>query len=101
MRPRRELQAILEAIAGKDRVYFQPPPKVTLSYPCIVYHRSDIDVRHASDKPYLKTKRYQVTVIDRDPDSRIPDDISELPMARFERGFTIENLNHSVFQIYF
>ena len=49
---------------------------------------------------YLHTKRYQVTVIDKDPDSLIPERILSLPFCSFNRSFTSDNLNHWVFSLY-
>ena len=82
-------------------VYFQPPPSVQMQYPCIVYERSDRVVDHANNKPYKHTKRYEVTVIDRDPDSTIPEEVASLPMCSFVRFFTADNLNHDVYELYF
>lgn len=102
MRPRKELQKILETIAGSDRVYFQPPPKVTLSYPCIVYHKSGVDIQRADNHGYVWEKQYTVVVIDRNPDSEMPDEVLRtLPTSRFERQFTTDNLYHSVIEVYF
>lgn len=82
-------------------VYFQPPANVKMVYPAIVYARDRIDAQHAGNLPYRRTKRYEVTVIDRDPDSPIPDKISGLQSAGFSRHFVTENLNHDVFTLYF
>jgi hypothetical protein len=46
-------------------------------------------------------KQYQVTVIDQDPDSGLPDKVEELPLCAFDRFFATENLNHHVFNLYF
>lgn len=72
-----------------------------MEYPCIVYARDYALTRFAGNLPYTRTKRYQVTVIDRDPDSDIPDRVASLPMCTFNRFFTSENLNHDVFNLYF
>ena len=101
MAPRSDLQTILTEILGTDQVYFQPPPNVKMDYPCIVYRRDLELVRHADDYPYSRRKRYQVTVIDRDPDSAIPDKVAELPLCVFDRFYTAENLNHDVFKLFF
>lgn len=102
MGTRLELHALLEGILGDGRkAYFQPPASVTMTYPTIVYHRDDIAVEHANNLPYSKTKKYQVTVIDKDPDSEIPDKISDLPMCTFSRAFKTANLNHDIFELYF
>lgn len=101
MAPRPELQTILVGLLGSDNVYFQPPPSLQMIYPCIVYSRSNIDIRHADDKPYKHRTRYQLTVIDRNPDSAIPMKVAMLPLCSFERFYTAENLNHDVFQLFF
>ena len=98
---RQELQTLLEGILGSNKVYFQPPPKVKLEYPCIIYHLSDIQTIHANNSPYLRTKSYQVKVVDQDPDSTIPDSIGELPLCSFDRRYTTSYLNHFVFNLYF
>lgn len=101
MGQRHELQNILTGILETDQVYFQPPPTVIMQYPCIVYRRDYELTRFADDKPYSRKKRYQVTVIDRDPDSGIRDKIADLPLCVYDRFYTAENLNHDVFKLFF
>lgn len=101
VRDRLELQAILEDILGSKYVYFQPPPTVKMSYPCIIYKRDDIDAKFADNGPYTHTNRYSVTVVDPDPDSKIPYKIACLPMCLMDRHYTADNLNHDVFTLYF
>lgn len=96
---RTELQTLLESLLGSDKVYFQPPSGHTLSYPCIVYTRSNIRAKFADDIPYKLQKEYTITVIYQDPDSVIPDKISKLPRCVFDRQFKTDNLNHDVFNI--
>lgn len=72
-----------------------------MQYPCIVYARDDAITDFADNKPYTYTKRYQVTVIDRNPDSDIPDKVAQLPMCLLNRYFAADNLNHDVFNLYF
>ena len=98
---RLELDDILREIVGSGKVYFDPPESVKMSYPCIVYERTDADTKYADNRPYHYTKAYQVTVIDRDPDSNLPDKVAQLPLCRFARHFTADNLNHDVFIIYY
>lgn len=101
MAQRLELHAILTQILETDHVYFQPPPSVEMQYPCIVYRRDFQLTDFAGDKPYSIAKRYLVTVIDRNPDSIIPDKISELPLCIYDRFYTADNLNHDVFKLFF
>ncbi len=101
MGPRLELQTLLEDILESGNVYFQPPASVQMQYPCVVYARYDVRTKFAGNKPYTHTKRYQVTVIDRNPDSEIPDRVGDLPLCIFERHFVADNLNHDVFYLFF
>lgn len=101
MERRPKLQTILEDLLGSRNVYFQPPANVSMNYPCIVYSRDNLDMEYANNKAYAKTVRYQVTVIDRDPDSMIPDRVSDLPLTAYSRAFKVDGLNHDIFTIYF
>ena len=101
MGQRSDLQALLIATLGSSNVYFQPPPTVQMKYPCIIYKRSDVKTKFADNKPYSREKSYQVTVIDSDPDSLIPDKVGMLPKCAFDRFFTADGLNHDVFNLYF
>lgn len=101
MGKRVQLQTILEMILGSDQVWFQPGPNVSMSYPAIIYRRSNDDTEFANNKPYIHTRRYQVTVIDADPDSEIPDKVAMLPMCTSDRDFTVNNLNHWIYNLYF
>lgn len=99
MAPRLQLQSLLESIT--EHVYFQPPNNITLQYPCIVYERDNAESEFANNGNYRYTKRYLVTVIDRDPDSALPDQLAILPLCTFNRFFTADNLNHDVFNLFF
>lgn len=99
MMTRLELHEILCEALGSRNVYFQPPESIKMKYPAIVYSRSDISNTYADDTAYLTSKEYLITVIDKNPDSEIPDRISKLPLCRFDRHYTADNLNHDVFTI--
>lgn len=101
MATRIELHEKLKVILGSKAVYFQPPESIKMEYPCVVYSIDDIDIKHADNIPYVSKKRYSITIIDKDPDSIIPDKISELPLSSFSRSYVVDNLNHWVFLLYF
>ena len=101
MAQRLELQTLLEELLGTRNVYFQPPSGFMLSYPCIVYERSNIFSNSADNAPYKLENEYQITVIDVDPDSVHPKNVSKLPRCVFANHFTVDNLNHDVFNITF
>lgn len=96
---RLELQNLLETVT--PNVYFQPPSNTEMSYPCIVYGRDLTDTKFADNAPYCTTLRYQVTVIDRDPDTDIFDKVAALPMCVHTRSFKADHLNHDIFALYF
>lgn len=101
MRHRLELHEILCKVLGSRKVYFQPPESVKMEYPAIVYSRDDIENTFAENSVYKQDHQYQIIVIDKDPDSKIVDTVSGLPMCRFVRHYEVDNLNHDVFSIYY
>lgn len=107
MGQRIELHSVLcELLAGftdhsEKKVYFQPPETVKLSYPCIIYKLAVESPQYADNLKYLGMKRYTVTIIDRNPDSEIPDAVSLLPYCKFDRSYSADYLNHFVYELYF
>jgi len=97
---REDLQSLLETM-GTSNVYFQPPENLKIQYPAIIYQRNWRATDYANNEPYNHKKRYQVTVIDRNPDSSIPEKIADLPLARFATHFVKDGLNHDVYNIFF
>lgn len=100
MKDRFLLQSRLEEILGTRNVYFQPPENITMSYPAIVYNLEQVKTEFANNNPYSLYNRYQVTYIDRNPDSDIPRQIQSLPMSRFTSYFPKDGLNHYNHTIY-
>lgn len=99
MAPRLQLHDLLESFV--DNVYFQPPTNITLEYPCIVYKRDYAETEFADNHPYNHRIRYMVTVIDRDPDSDIPNKVASMPLCLFNRFYTVDNLNHDVYRVFY
>ena len=96
-----DFQTKLETILGSTNVYFQPPSSISMKYPCIVYKLDDLDNKFADNVVYLTKRRYQVILIDRNPDSLMIGTLNQLPMSTFDRHYIADNLNHYVFSIYF
>lgn len=101
MASRLKLQTELEELLGTKNVYYSPPASLKMQYPAIVYSRSDIDNAHANNSVYKQEYAYEITVIDRNPDSEIVKKVSRLPRCRFNRHYPSDNLNHDVFMIYY
>lgn len=99
---RLQLQAILKGIVGaENKVYFQPPNNLKLTFPCIVYEIGFGETEFADNAPYRHVPRYKVTVIDPDPDGDIKEKVVMLPMCSFDRHMVVDNLNHDIYNIFF
>jgi hypothetical protein len=102
MGSRLELHEELKAILGTKNVYFQPPASFKMNYPCIRYSKAPPDLKRANNNIYQNTSRYEITVIDDDPDSDIPDKIlAHFRMCSLDRSYTAENLNHTTLTLYY
>lgn len=101
MASRVELQSLLEKLLGSRNVYFQPPESIKMNYPAIVYALDNIDNKYADDGVYLSPREYQITLIDKNPDSEFIGKVAMIPACRFVRHFKSDNLNHYVYTIYF
>lgn len=94
------LHDILCNIIG-DSCYFSPPAGFLMNYPCIVYNYANSLDSFADNIHYKKSKRYIVTVIDEDPDSKIPNKLEELPYCTADRNFVVDGLNHFVYTLFY
>ena len=101
MANRLDLQTKLENILGSRNVYFQPPPSVKLKYPAIVYSRNRVNSTYANNVAYRNMTLYDVSLIDKNPDSPFIEKILALPYCSHDRSYTADNLNHDVFNIYY
>ena len=98
---RLELQTILENILGSRNVYFQPPSNTKLSYPCIIYNRSNIESRYANNTKYNTRVRYSLMLIGRSPESELVKELLKLPYCSYDRFYTADTLNHDTFTLYY
>ena len=113
MSRRNELHEKLIEFLGSDNVYFNPPTGFKLKFPCIVYNRTKLDVRHANNNAYLLFQPYQVTYISKSVDDGEPwydEDSSDatyrklvrfFPYCSHERYFVNEGLSHDVYTIFY
>lgn len=94
------LQTELEEILGSDQVHFQPGPDVTMVYPSIVYSEDPDFQVHADNTVYRSMQRYEVTLIDPDPDNPVKDVLRQRILCSNTRNFPADGLNHYVFDLY-
>lgn len=98
-----ELVEMLQTLMGSNvKVYYQPPENVKLKYPCMVVELSNALIQYADNNPYLKGKRYSITLmcLDADNDEQV-DKLLGLPMCTFDRRFINDRIVHDVFTIYY
>lgn len=99
---RLELHEVFCEILESRNAYFQPPESVKMKYPCVKYSFSGMDQKRADDRLYGARDRYEVILIEHDPDSAYHAKIMDrFQYCRFERSYTADNLNHKVYTIYY
>lgn len=98
-RTRLQLQSELEKICSK--CYYSPPNGFNLSYPCIIYQLQGNFTQHADNIGYFNARRYNVTIIDEDPDTSLPEKFESIFKYRtLNRVFYSDNLIHFVYELY-
>lgn len=100
MASRMEIQTRLETLFYM-KVYFQPPPNLSLEYPCIVYEKQRTETRRADNRPFTFYDRYTVTHISKSYDESVP--IKMLGAFRHafqDREFKTDGLYHQVYTVY-
>lgn len=86
--------------SSRDKVYYQPPASIRLTYPCLIYKMINLPVETANNYPYKVEHAYELTVIDSDPNSALREAIVRLQKCRFVRSYESDNLHHYVFYIF-
>lgn len=98
---RASLHEILVAILGSENVYFAPPSNIQMKHPCIIYHLASLGGDYADNRIYLGKRRWTLTVITKDPDSKIPNELQELPYCSYDRQYRAEGLYHHSLTLYY
>lgn len=85
-----------------DHCYFERPSNTQMHYPCIVYNYTNDDDTFADNIHYISSKRYTVTIIDEDPDSKIPEKLkNRFSYCSSDRNFATKGLNHFVYTLHY
>jgi predicted membrane-bound spermidine synthase len=91
-----------ELISLCPNVYFQPPSSIAMMYPCIVYDMTNRLHLYASDVIHVTKQQYRITVIDKNPDSDIANQVEQnLQYCGIDQYYTVDNLNHTVLSLYY
>lgn len=82
-------------------VYYQPPESVKLKYPCVIVKKNPGDTKSADNIKYIYSQNYTLTVIDRDPDRSLAEQIyMAFTISRYDQNFVRDNLYHDIITIY-
>lgn len=84
-----------------EHVSFQPDESSVILYPHIVYSRDPAYKTHADNIRYLHTDKYEMTYIDRKPDSPVFDELEKRPYCLHKASFVEDGLHHDVFDLYY
>lgn len=98
MRPRMELDKIFRSLC--PNVYYQPPEKMKIKYPCIIYSRGTIKTQKADNISYTMNVAYNVRYITKDPDDPVVIQLAELPYCSHGKPYIADNLYHDPYTIY-
>lgn len=91
-----------ELLRFVPNVYFQPPSNVRMVYPCIVYSKTDKVIKFGNNKRYFSKQVYQIMLVERVPDSGVADDIEgSFQNCSIEQYYTMDNLNHTIIELYY
>lgn len=92
-------------VLGEDTpytVYGKAPENTALSYPCIMIKLDNNHARRADDRPYMKLKKYTLTVITKDVFDTTYDLLEDhIPYCRFENNFISDQLYHYKLVLYY
>lgn len=90
----------LAEIIGSEEVYYNPPSNIKMKYPACIVKLQSADSRYADSDPYLTAFRYQITLIQRVPDSAFIREITRIKRCKFIRSYNSDNLRHDVYEWY-
>ena len=97
MRNWQTLRADIMSYTGAERVYFQPPPAIQLRYPCIYMKCDGWQFEYGDNLNYLKTVRYQFTVMSTVVDDELFNLMAEYPGMSYASNYCSDGIYHYVF----
>lgn len=96
------LQLHTELLKFMSNVYFQPPSNLQMVYPCIVYNKTGKNRHFGNDVIYLSQQGYQLTVVEKNPDSKVADNIeNHFQHCAINQYFVKDNLHHTTLSLYY
>lgn len=93
---------LARVIGDEDKVHFQPPESVKLTFPCILFKFEGFKEFFANDGRHMLREKYTATHIYREPEADLKEEVlSAFLFASFDRPYIADNLYHDVYTIYY
>ena len=98
-RSRTEVHEYLQDLSGYgNRVYFNPPETMKMSYPCIVYNIANLGSKHADNTPYFRYDTYTIThIYPKISQMELNNKLAGTSGFTYDRHYYADNLYHDVF----
>lgn len=96
------LHAELEELLNSNKVYFQPPEKFKMGFPCIKYDFTKLKSAYADNRAYKLATSYTLTYITDEPDDNTVEAIiKHFRYCSYDRCYKSDNLYHHTFLLYY
>lgn len=101
MGDRTTLHTKMQEVYPEYRLYFRPPTKLILEYPCIVYEPRTFDVTHSNNTPYNIGTIFNVTMMRPLPgDPEEAEGMLSIQGSEHTTSFVRNDIVHDVFTIH-
>lgn len=91
--------SLLETFFPSLNLYYRPPSKLLIKYPCIVYQDFDYRAIYSDNKPYVVGTTYRATIMSELPGFTESRKMLEIKNSKFIKSFTSNDIVHDVFEI--
>lgn len=93
------LHSRIQSIFPTLKLYFRPPSKLLLEYPCVVYDVIEMPTTRANNGLYSVGTTFSVTLMSKIPGIKGIHDMLQVPHARHTRSFVSSDIVHDIFTI--
>jgi hypothetical protein len=81
------------------KLYFRPPSKIILEYPCIVYDVTKLNANYSGNNPYNKGTTYRVTAMTNLPGFTEAKKMLDIPNSVHTTSYVVDDIVHDIFNI--
>ena len=99
-----KLKSCITDANDRDRVFFNPPDKQTLTYPCIIYHRRYGRTQKSNNINYLVNIAYDVQLISKGGKAHediLNNILKTFSSASYDSEYDTDGLQHSILTVFY